>query len=330
DFSGSYMTPAGTSFVLEGSVTSTERLPLMELTIDGLAIAPNVLTRKGKFKTFETSNMTIIENGAVIIDSHLNILWNWNVIVDGEEEPLLNIGTDFTGLVQQILSNLLYLALDEIYFHPDGEVTATYCRFDDLDFMALMGTATDADRGPKETSPKGLISYNLGSDNIVKIRPNLEMILDLVATNQGRTRADDDSDDDSGGGLDIAGLLPLIMNILNIYPEIITVFEEGLGFVLEENDPNEVIPSLMDPANDGYKYYGDYKLYMDSNLLGRGILESLTGLVSPILDLLGVDFSDMDIPALGGIDLGDMLGGIIERIENTSEIQLGLYLEAAN
>ncbi|MCD8071768.1 MAG: DUF4925 domain-containing protein [Alistipes sp.] len=322
--SGSYMTPAGTSFVLEGSVTATDRLPSMQLTVDGVAIAPNILSQKGKFKTFETESTVEMGTEYIFVyNNHFNLLWNWNVLANGQEETLLG---DLNDMVWSILSNLLYLALDEINFHPDGEITATYCRFEGFDLTSLMDTATDADRGPKETSPKGLLSYNVTSGNIVKIRPNMEMILDLVATNQGRTRTDDDS-----GGLDIAGLLPLILNILNLYPEIITVFEEGLGFVLDVNDPDDTFPFYLDPTF-GNKYYGDYKFYMDSNLLNKGILNSLTGLVSPILDLLGLDLSDLDIPALGGmgIDLGAMLDEIIERIENTTEVQLGLYLEAAN
>ncbi len=331
---GTYTSPLNTTYSLLGYVINVEgsNVPLLSVEITQVTIASNTLSQRSVFTLPEyRSEFTALPEypGYICYDWTVSVLLDWKykeTFIDEEGEEyaedrniLEDPSMDMTTILTPMLSNLMYLLLDNLYFYPDGTLSATYCSLGELDYMQLIfGTTTDSDRGTKSVSPRGFLTYNVIGDKVY-IRPELMNIISYIQANNASTRADGDDEEEVSGGFNIMELLSVIMTVINdVYPELQRWLDQGICFNFVANDPEAVILDYM-PMYTGqfvYMFDGAYKLYLNYEELG------------PIVSLLPFILDNIDISLGDGIpiSLDGLFEAIGERAPLTTRLNLGLYL----
>ncbi|MCD7963016.1 MAG: DUF4925 domain-containing protein [Rikenellaceae bacterium] len=334
-FGGSATTERGTALKYSGSVVVTEEgyenaNKRLVLSLSDVVIPESSVFVSGTYPTMKIDARR--ETGYNGTFYSMPAYLDWKVKRDGKTESLISVaGIDMTLMVQRLLGSMLYLVLPDITFHKDGNLTVKYAALPDVDMADLMNGNVDAGmRQEINESPKNLVFYNvkretrnsnLGERDYMYIRINIESLLKIV--NIGNINID------LGGllgGIDLGGdgldLGEIINVLLDYYPKLNSLLNNGIPFLIEKNE-------VYVPEYGTSYFYGDYKLYIEENEIGW-----LIELLPDILDLLGVDLSSLlqsliDDPTLAPI-LGPLLDNIVDDMKNTVSVKLGLYLQGEN
>ncbi|MCD8194664.1 MAG: DUF4925 domain-containing protein [Tannerellaceae bacterium] len=298
-FETSATSAKGTTFKLSGSVKDdvlsvnlTEvQIPSNPLSSRTFPILANTMdfgnaASETEFITDDSGNIT--QRTTYNVSGTQSLFLNWQVMNGAQQESLLQLsalyGADLTPMVQDFLSKLIYLVLQDITFLPDGNIVANYGPLAEsmkgMNLMALLTQApTESMRGTMTQSPLNLCRYFV-EDGKVYIQPDLDMIMYTVAMNNGGTSGS------ATGGFDMATILQILAPMLS----------EGVKFDLVQNDPATPFVLSSQISEGGftlettYNYYFDceYRLCMDPSIL--------TSLL-PLMQL--IDFNQL----LGSLDL---------------------------
>lgn len=330
-FETSATSAKGTTFRLSGSVKddvlsvnltdvqipsnqlSSRTFPMLANTMDFGNAAPEI-------ETIMDDPATIIRRMTYSLSGEQSLLFNWKVMNGTQQESLLQLsafeGNDLTPVVQDFLSKLIYLVLQDVTFLPDGNIVANYGPLAEsmkgMNIMSLLTQApTESMRGTMTQSPLNLCRYFV-EDGKVYIQPDLDMIMYTVAMNNGGNSGS------ATGGFDMTAILQMLAPMLN----------EGVEFDLVQNDPTTPFVLSSSMNMDGitietiYNYYFDceYRLYMDPSIL--------TSLL-PLLQLF--DFNqllgsmDLQVEFMGmTIDVAPILGEVLQKIGTTTTLEVGL------
>ncbi len=319
----------GTTFKLSGSVKnevlsvnltdvqipsnplSSRTFPILNNTMDMGNAAPEM-------ETIMDDPTNIIRRTTYNLSGKQSILFNWTVLNGGQQENLLQLsafgGSDFTPLVQDFISKLLYLVLQDVTFLPDGNIVANYAPLaDDVNLMVLLSEAPTEDmRGTVTQSPLNLCRYFVDGETVY-IQPDPEMIMYTVQMNKARSTAPSAKAD-----LDLSNILQMLSPLLS----------QGVKFNLIKNDPATpfVISSKM--AGQGYTLETTYNYYFDCEYrlcMDPSVLSSLL----PLLQL--IDFNqllaglDLKFDFMGQtIDLAPVVGEVLQKMGTTTSLDAGL------
>lgn len=340
-FSGYTATPQGTTFRYAGTLTpsSGEENPSMKLDLTDIKVPANYLSSHGAFKI-----INCLDPEDIFISSSTSGFWTsryynrlnslapmmWWTYGDDEDMllyiPLVSSLMDLNGMLHEFLGKLLYLVLDDVTFHPDGTVTASYCPVPDgYDIAGLFSSSvSESDRSKSIESPANLLQYRIDGE-YVYIKPNLQMLLELIGLDLGGlipTRSDegdegDEENEDQDAGLDIGQIISDLLSLINRWTT------DGIRFNLVSNDTTRSYYRTSEIGLLVTNYYdmcynGDYKLFLDTYELGD-IVQNL----KMYLDMFGLDLSNIEI---AGFNIGPYLDPVFENTADTRTLELGLYL----
>lgn len=180
EFSGKGTGVNGTSFDFSGQVGKGS----LTLSLTNVKVTTNLLTSAG---TWQLVYPAAPENK--LIDSET-----------GKEYTLYHTGfrlySDYAGLLQvrptlnNILSNILASLLQDITFHPDGNITARYAPLPEgTAITSILFSPLARPDDAWEDSPVNLASYYV-KENILYVIPNIDMIVRLMRLNRTKSLTD--------------------------------------------------------------------------------------------------------------------------------------------
>lgn len=281
-FSGSAVGTSGVTFDYAGKVEQGR----LVINIDCVMQPANAITTQSRWYTvpysLEQSKETDPETGII----YTNVKYGVHFYSDNADVSSL------AGLAEAVAGNILGSVLRDVYFYPDGNITARYASMPQVDgFLGYIMPLPIRPESDYSLSPLNLVTCYV-KDNSLYVTPNVDMIIRLIQTNKGaETRADSDPD------------------YLEIYKLLNRWATTGIRFnVVTEIKPEELY--------EGYyiKHPGDMILYVDKDELG------------PLFDLLPM-LKGL-IPEDGNMAmLAQMLETLIPGLMNSEVFELGIILQ---
>lgn len=230
----------------------------------------------------------------------------------------LYLNTDNNGInsMELVLANvmlgpLLKSVVKDIIFNADGNITAKYAPLpEDFDFQKDIIQdggiiRTDADW---QISPVNLVSYFVVNGTELYLTPNIDMITRQV---------EQDAVSRSTGGSGIDGVTEALAQ-LNKW------MSTGIKLTLKENPRKEFYVYKESASMTQHrKYEGDYVVYIDKDEI-KAFVPLLKALL-PVL--LTPELQEQVNQATGGmIDIEDLVNTILEAVEGTETLEIGLFL----
>lgn len=204
-FSGTSTNSHGTTYRYEGYVGKGE----LKLDLKDIQLVNNPITGKWEPTPFDYISQTTIPFYS-----------------------LLNKQDDFIGgfIVPVIGSMYIEFGLQNITFGKDGNLIASYHDVSDVDPMG--NSIPERPDDSWQTSPSNLVFYSV-SDSIVYIKPNIDMIIHQIRSNQTDTKSEEDNSLD-------------LMTLLKIYTQVNKWATKGIPLVIREGSNKFHKPELED------------------------------------------------------------------------------------
>lgn len=281
-FSGNTVGVSGVKFDYTGKIEQGK----LEVKVSDVVLPSHAITAQNRWYTvpygLEQTQGTDPETGI----TYTNVKYGVHFHSDNASVSSL------AGLVEAVGGNILGSVLRDIYFYPDGNITARYASMPQVDgFLGYIMPLPIRPESDYSLSPLNLITYCV-KDNSLYVTPNIDMIIRLIQTNRGaETRADSDPD------------------YLEIYKLLNRWATTGIRFnIVTEIKPEELY--------EGYyiKHPGDMILYVDKDEVG-----ALFDLLPMLMDL---------IPEGGNMGmLVQMLETLIPGLMSSEVFELGIILQ---
>lgn len=323
-FSGTATSPKGTSFDYAGKIVDGT----LSFELKEVKIPTNALTRKGTWKMKYASISDDPDGtGGTVYDTGFFLNW----AIDGAQAPeasefLVSMG----GLLNLLLPNIMYLMLDELTFHEDGNITAVYAQGLDEDVMTATNVLmwmfgmhpTPDQRKELAESPRNLIKYFVDEETVYII-PDVEMIVRQIMADQ--TKATTYANQVAGSN-DIIELLNNLLGSLlpgvtlnDLAPFYKTLNQwttTGIPFTFQANSGQLNYYNIGGIPSIHYLYEGDFALYLKGEQL-----KTLVPILPAVTSLVG----DIEVPMLGS--LGDILGPLFSGAPATTRFELGIFFD---
>lgn len=281
-FSGNTVGVSGVKFDYTGKIEQGK----LEVEVSDVVLPSHTITAQNRWYTvpygLEQTQETDPETGI----TYTNVKYGIHFHSDNASVSSL------AGLVEAVGGNILGSVLRDIYFYPDGNITARYASMPQVDgFLGYIMPLPIRPESDYSLSPLNLITYYV-KDNSLYVTPNIDMIIRLIQTNRGTgTRADSGPD------------------YLEIYKLLNRWATTGIRFnIVTEIKPEELY--------EGYyiKHPGDMILYVDKDEVG-----ALFDLLPMLMDL---------IPEGGNMGmLVQMLETLIPGLMSSEVFELGIILQ---
>lgn len=273
----------GATFAYKGQVEEGQ----LTLALTDVKIATNQLTSNQTWYPVQTGTTT--EKDPVLGEytlKHCAFHLVTDNLILGQAAPLL----------ENMAGNLITWFINNLTFHPDGNITASYGTMPEGKALAdLINTAPDRKESDWNSSPINLASYYVKDDSELYIVPNIDMILYQIQ--QNKTKAD-------------TGLNPAV--IVAAYQQLTKWSTTGIKMTIRKNSEA--------PYNSMGKltaYKGDIFLFID-----KEEIQAFLPLLSLVKDLLPEEILNGSM----GPMIGMLLDMLSESLQQTKTLELGMLL----
>lgn len=323
-FQGTGASQKGTKLKYTGTIVEGE----LKLSLYDIRVSSNPLTDKGTWRMVEGAYSEYNEdNGNPLTDDVKDKRFCAFLRIESSDPELEMLINMLGQMIERPIHNIMYLLLEDVTFHPDGNITVTYADGLGDDFLDkllgqyLMGFATPADRQATYRSPMNIVKYYIDGES-VRVVPDLYMIMRLIEA----SGIDLDLELEISGG-SLEAWLPIISEVYKAANQWATT---GLRLSFRKNDLSyKVSTGQGNNAYDYiYRYQGDYILSLQGPEIEfvKNILKVLPDVLSQ--DILDIMIGDGDEDEK--IRLGDLLETVNGLLDGITRFELGLLLYEDN
>ncbi|MCD7933044.1 MAG: DUF4925 domain-containing protein [Tannerellaceae bacterium] len=239
-FSGQSTSSGGTGFSYQGTIRTNKLTP----ALTDVTLPANLLSAANTWYNRKSSLVWEINSNAANM-----LLWGMA-----------------TGIVGNLLDNLLLSVLNNVTFHTDGNITAAYAPLPEEAEISdmLMGSVNYNDRNPADwqTSPGYMAMYYMNGQKLYVV-PQVEMLMNTLLG--------------TGSKADVTEILNMIIDLLGT---VIQWTNQGIEFTVEETTGNSVTLVLdkaqVEPIFSLLPYVIDF-IPLDALPGGMGALEDMLG-----------------------------------------------------
>ncbi|WP_455586676.1 DUF4925 domain-containing protein [Bacteroides sp.] len=290
------LTPAESGYIFSGKATGISGINFsyngkiedgkLTVNVSDVQLPAHAITTQKKWYT-----VPYTLNDTQGTDPETGITYN-NVMYGVHFHSDSKAASSLASLAEAVGGNILGSVLRNVYFHPDGNITARYAPMPQVDgFLGYIMPLPIRPESDYSLSPLNLVTYYV-KDNFLYVVPNIDMIIRLVQSNRNaETRATSTPD------------------YMKIYRLLNRWATTGIRFhIVDEIKPEELYEDYY------IKHAGDMILYLDKDE------------ISPLFQLLPMLKDIVPDGPLKTI-LIPMLESMIPELTDAEVFELGLILQ---